>query len=433
MQIVQQVVFVVLLGAAVFFFYKNVSKIRRNILLGRDEDRTDHKPERWRTMIRVAFGQSKMVKRPIPAILHFFVYIGFILINIEVLEIIIDGIFGTHRVFAILGPVYDVAIAFFEILALLVLIGCALFLTRRFISRIPRFHKPEMKGWPTKDATIILVTEIVLMIAILKMNAADQVLQSRGADHYIQAGSFPVSQYLVPFFENISTGTLIAFERMFWWFHIVGILLFLNFLPYSKHFHIILAFPNTFYSNLKPKGTIANMSSVSNEVKMMMGMPDADPNAPPPESFGAKDIQDLTWKNIMDSYTCTECGRCTSVCPANQTGKKLSPRKIMMDTRDRAEEVGKRIDQGIEEPDNKNLLDYISKEEIWACTSCNACTEACPVNIDPLNIIVQLRQYLVMEKAEAPNELNMMFTNVENNGAPWQFPATDRDKWVSEL
>ncbi|MBO6515225.1 MAG: (Fe-S)-binding protein [Bacteroidia bacterium] len=433
MQIVQQVVFVLVFAVAVYFFYRNVSKIRRNILLGRDEDRTDNKSERLRTMFKVAFGQSKMGTRPIAAILHFFVYVGFILINIEVLEIIVDGIAGTHRAFAPIGKLYDVAIGFFEVLALLVLVGCALFLTRRFINRIPRFHKPEMKGWPTKDATIILVTEIVLMIAILKMNAADQVLQARGAEHYAQAGSFPISQFLVPFFEGFSTETLVVFERIFWWFHIIGILLFLNFLPYSKHFHIILAFPNTYYSNLKPKGQFDNIGSITNEVKTMMGMPDADPNAPPPESFGAKDIQDLTWKNIMDSYTCTECGRCTSECPANQTGKLLSPRKIMMDTRDRAEEIGKRIDSGLEPNDDKNLLSYISKEELWACTSCNACAEVCPVNIDPLNIITQLRQYLVMEKAEAPNELNMMFTNVENNGAPWQFPASDRDKWTSEL
>jgi len=433
MQIAQQIVFVIALAVATYFFYKNVSKIRRNILLGRDEDRTDQPKKRWSIMFKVAFGQTKMVARPIPAILHFFVYIGFILINIEVLEIILDGVFGTHRLFAFLGPVYNVAIGFFEILAVLVLVGCILFLTRRFVNKIPRFHKPEMKGWPTKDATIILITEIVLMAAILKMNAADQILQARGVEHYTEAGSFPVSQLLVPFFESFSSEALIVFERIAWWFHIIGILLFLNFLPYSKHFHIILAFPNTFYSKLKPMGQVDNIGAITNEVKMMMGDPSADPNAPPPESFGAKDITDLSWKNIMDAYTCTECGRCTSVCPANQTGKLLSPRKIMMDTRDRAEEIGKRMDSGITEPDDKNLLSYISPEELWACNSCNACAEACPINIDPLNVIGQLRQYLVMEKAEAPNELNMMFTNIENNGAPWQFPATDRDKWTTEI
>ena len=433
MQIAQQIIFVLALATAVYFFYKNVSTIRRNILLGRDLDRTDNPKLRLKTMLKVAFGQSKMVARPIPAILHGFVYVGFVLINIEVLEIFIDGIFGTHRVFAALGPIYDFAIGFFEILALLVLIGCVLFITRRFISNIPRFHKPEMKGWPTKDATIILVTEIVLMIAILKMNAADQVLQRMGSEHYTQVGSFPVSQYLVPFFDGFSESTLIVMERAFWWFHIIGILLFLNFLPYSKHFHIILAFPNTYYSKLKPKGQVENIASITNEVKTMMGMPDADPNAPPPESFGAKDVTDLTWKNIMDAYTCTECGRCTSVCPANLTGKALSPRKIMMDTRDRAEEVGKLIDAGSDGKDDKNLLSYISAEELWACNSCNACAEECPINIDPLDIIGQLRQYLVMEKSEAPNELNMMFSNMENNGAPWQFPASDRDKWTTEI
>ncbi len=433
MQIVQQIVFVISLAIAGYFFYKNVSKIRRNILLGRDLDRTDNPKERWMTMLKVAFGQTKMVARPIPAILHFFVYIGFILINIEVLEIIIDGIFGTHRVFSFLGPVYDVAIGFFEVLALLVLVGCVLFLTRRFINRIPRFHNPEMKGWPTKDATIILITEIVLMLAILLMNASDQALQVKGAAHYAVAGSFPISQFFVPLFENASVESLVILERVFWWFHILGILVFLNYLPYSKHFHIILAFPNTYYSKLKPKGQVENIGSITNEVKMMMGMPDADSNAPPPESFGAKDVTDLTWKNIMDSYTCTECGRCTSVCPANQTGKLLSPRKIMMDTRDRAEEIGKRIDAGVTEPDDKNLLSYITAEELWACNSCNACAEECPINIDPLDIIGQLRQYLVMEKAEAPAELNMMFTNIENNGAPWQFSASDRDKWASEI
>ncbi|MEZ4843214.1 MAG: (Fe-S)-binding protein [Bacteroidia bacterium] len=433
MHLIQQLVFVMVLAVAIYVFYTNVSKIMRNIHLGKPVNLNDNKPLRWKTMLRVAFGQSKMVARPIPAILHFFVYLGFILINIEVLEIIIDGIAGTHRIFSFLGGVYDFAIGFFEVLAVLVLVGCVLFLARRFINRIPRFHKPEMKGWPTADATIILVTEIVLMIAVLKMNAADQVLQKRGVDHYVQTGSFPVSQYLVPFFEHYTNQTLIVFERIFWWFHIIGILVFLNYLPFSKHFHIILAFPNTFYSKLKAKGYFGSIPAVTNEVKMMMGMPDADPNAAAPESFGAKDIADLSWKNIMDAYTCTECGRCTSSCPANITGKQLSPRKIVMNVRDRAEEIGKHLDKGQTAPDGKNLMDYISKEELWACQTCNACTEACPINIDPLDIILQMRQYLVMEKAEAPNELNMMFANIENNGAPWQFPANDRDKWTSEI
>ncbi|MBI1305286.1 MAG: 4Fe-4S dicluster domain-containing protein [Bacteroidetes bacterium] len=428
---IAQLIFLAVLGTASYFFYRNVSRIRRNILLGRDEDRSDQKSLRWKTMLRVAFGQSKMAARPIPFILHFVVYAGFLLINIEVLEIIIDGIFGTHRVLSFMGPLYDIAIGFFEILAIGVLIACALFLARRFIARIPRFHKAEMKGWPTRDATIILVSEIVLMTALLLMNGADQALQQIGNNHYIAAGYFPVSGlFSDAMLHGCSENTLILIERSCWWFHILGILLFLNFLPYSKHFHIILAFPNTYYSNLNPKGRFTNISSVTNEVKMMLGLPDADTNAPPPESFGAKDVQDLTWKNLMDAYTCTECGRCTSVCPANLTGKALSPRKIMMDTRDRLEEVGNLLDKKQEITPDKNLHSYISKEELWACTTCNACAEACPVNIDPLNIIVQMRQYLVMEKSEAPNELNMMFSNVENNGAPWQFPASDRDAWT---
>jgi ferredoxin len=428
---ISQICFVVILIVAIYFFSKNVGKIRRNILLGRDEDRTDRKGDRLKTMLKVAFGQTKMAARPIPAILHFIVYVGFILINIEVLEIVIDGIAGTHRVLVFLGPLYDVAIAFFELLAILVLLACVLFLTRRFIQRISRFHKPEMKGWPTRDATIILVSEILLMSALLLMNAADQVLQNLGQDHYILAGSFPVSSYLTGVFEGINAESLFIVERFFWWLHIIGIFIFLNFLPYSKHFHIILAFPNTYYSNLNPKGQIENTASVTNEVKMMLGLPDVDVNAPPPESFGARDVQDLTWKNLMDAYTCTECGRCTSVCPANITGKLLSPRKVMMDTRDRLEEVGKRLDNGVEK-DEDDLHSRISNEELWACTSCNACAEACPVNIDPLNIIVQMRQYLIMEKSEAPNELNMMFNNIENNGAPWQFSADDRDAWTKD-
>lgn len=433
MAIIPQVIFALILAFAIYKFYKSVSVIRRNILLGRDLDRTDQKKKRWRTMLRVAFGQSKMGTRPIPAILHFIVYAGFILINIEVLEIIIDGLFGTHRALSFLGPVYDLAIGFFEILAALVFIACVIFLARRYVQRLPRLNSPEMDGWPRRDATYILFIELILMGALLKMNACDQILQQTDP-HYVQAGSFPVSQYLTGFFAGMSHSTLVIFERVFWWAHIIGILFFLNYIPFSKHFHIVLAFPNTYYSDLEPKGQFQNMASVTNEVQMMLDPSKADPNAPPPESFGARDVTDLTWKNLMDAYTCTECGRCTSVCPANITGKLLSPRKIMMDTRDRLEEVGKNLDsKGKDFQDDKDLHSYISKEELWACTTCNACAEACPVNIDPMNIIYQMRQYLVMEKAEAPNELNMMFNNMENNFAPWQFPASDRDAWKNSV
>lgn len=434
MQYVQQILFALALGVAIYFFTKKVKQIRRNIFLGKDKKIDDNKSERWKTMARVALGQSKMVVRPIAGILHIIVYVGFVLINIEVLEILIDGLFGTHRVLAFLGPVYDAAIGFFEILALLVLVACVFFLTRRFISKIPRFHKPEMKGWATKDATYILIMEIVLMAALLKMNAADQLLQERGANHFVAAGSFPVSQYLTGFFESYSTSTLIVFERVFWWFHIIGILLFLNYVPYSKHLHIFLAFPNSWYSKLNSVGELPNMPEITNEVNMMLDPSKADPNMPPPEKFGVADVTDLSWKNLLDAYTCTECGRCTSVCPANLTGKKLSPRKVMMDTRDRAEELGKAKDaNGDDHHDGKSLHDYISQEELLACTTCNACVEACPVNIDPVDIIFGMRQYQTLEKSAMPSEWAMMNSNIENNQAPWQFSPTDRANWTKEI
>ncbi len=434
MQYVQQILFALALGVAIYFFTKKVKQIRRNIFLGKDKKIDDNKSERWKTMARVALGQSKMVVRPIAGILHIIVYVGFVLINIEVLEILIDGLFGTHRVLAFLGPVYDAAIGFFEILALLVLVACVFFLTRRFISKIPRFHKPEMKGWATKDATYILIMEIVLMAALLKMNAADQLLQERGANHFVAAGSFPVSQYLTGFFESYSTSTLIVFERVFWWFHIIGILLFLNYVPYSKHLHIFLAFPNSWYSKLNSVGELPNMPEITNEVNMMLDPSKADPNMPPPEKFGVADVTDLSWKNLLDAYTCTECGRCTSVCPANLTGKKLSPRKVMMDTRDRAEELGKAKDaNGDDHHDGKSLHDYISQEELLACTTCNACVEACPVNINPVDIIFGMRQYQTLEKSAMPSEWAMMNSNIENNQAPWQFSPTDRANWTKEI
>ena len=439
---ISAIIFIVVLIAGIAFFTKNVRQIRSNIHLGRDVTINDHKSERWKTMARVALGQTKMVKKPIAGTLHVIVYAGFIIINIEVLEIIIDGIFGTHRIFSFLGGFYSFLIGAFEILAIATWLACAIFLIRRNILKIKRFWKPEMKLWPRTDANLILIFEILLMSAFLTMNAADYVLQGRHYMHYIQAGAFPVSSMLAHYFQHISSSHLEIIERSAWWFHIVGILGFLNYLPYSKHFHIILAFPNTFYSNLKNKGAFSNMASVTNEVKMMLD-PNADPYAAPapadetkaPESFGAKDVKDLTWKQLMDAYSCTECGRCTAECPANQTGKLLSPRKIMMDTRDRLQEVGKNIKQkGKDFDDGKSLLrDYISEEEVLACTTCNACTQACPVNIDPLSIIIDLRRYLIMEESKSPAEWTTMLTNIENNGAPWQFAQADRLKWKEEV
>ena len=430
---VVQIIFLIVTGAAIALFSMNVRKIIRNINLGKDTDRSDKPAERLATLFKVAFGQSKMVKRPVAAILHLFVYVGFVVINLEVLEIIIDGLFGTHRIFAApLGGLYPVLIASFEVLAALVLIGVIAFYARRNIIKLKRFIGAEMTNWPRSDANIILIVEVFLMAAFLFMNAADSKLQELGSSHYILAGSFPVSSFLLPLLPD-SESALIIIERFCWWFHIIGIFAFLNYLPYSKHFHIIMAFPNTYYSNLEPKGEFSNMASVSNEVKAML-----DPSyipEPIPEGgrFGAKDISDLTWKNLMDAYTCTECGRCTSVCPANMTGKVLSPRKIMMDTRDRMVEVGNNIDKhGKDHQDGKSLLEnYISREEIWACTTCNACTDACPINIDPLAIIVELRRYSVMEEAQAPSSLNNMFGNIENNGAPWKYSPADRANWTN--
>jgi len=427
-----QIIFFILLAAAVFLFSKNVGRIRRNILLGKDIDRTDRPADRWKTMALVALGQTKMVKRPVAAIMHFFIYVGFIVINIEVLEILIDGLFGSHRIFSKpLGGLYGLLIGGFEILALLVLTACVVFLARRNIIRLKRFSGVEMKAWPKSDANYILLIEICLMTAFLTMNAADYKLQALHFGHYVAAGNFPVSSLLAPLLPA-SAQALVIVERICWWFHIIGILAFLNYLPYSKHFHILLAFPNTWYSNLEEKGKFNNMASVTNEVKAMLD-PSFVPDSAEPGRFGAKDATDLTWKNLMDAYTCTECGRCTSVCPANITGKLLSPRKIMMDTRDRITEIGKNIDQhGKDHQDDHTLLDnYITREELWACTTCNACVEACPVNIDPLNIIMQMRQYVVMEESQAPASLNNMFGNVENNGAPWKYSNADRLNWQS--
>jgi heterodisulfide reductase subunit C len=442
MSILPNILFAVLLIVGVGYFAKNVKKLIRNIKLGQDVNRSDNPSERWKNMAMIALGQSKMVKRPIAGFLHIIVYVGFVIINIEVIEIIIDGLFGTHRVLSFMGGFYDILIGSFEVLALLVLVAVFAFWIRRNVMKIQRFLKPEMEGFPKNDANYILYFEVVLMTLFLVMNAADLHLQNvdGGYGHFTQVGSFPISQFIAPIFDGMNSGTVYMIERAAWWLHIAGILVFLNYLYFSKHLHILLAFPNTYFANLNPQGQFDNLESVTNEVKLMMD-PTADPFAAPanpdavPAKFGASDVQDLNWVQLLNAYTCTECGRCTSSCPANQTGKKLSPRKIMMDTRDRLEEVGKNIDtnNGVFIPDGKSLLnDYITTEELWACTSCNACVEECPVNISPLSIIMDMRRYLVMEQSAAPMELNNMMTNIENNGAPWQYNQMDRLNWKNE-
>lgn len=438
---IPNILFLIALFLGFGYFAQNIRKLRRNIDLGQEVDVYNNPKQRFKNLMMIALGQSKMVKRPISGILHVIVYVGFIIINIEVLEIIYDGLIGTHRAFSIFGSFYDVLIASFEILAFLVVVSVIVFWLRRNVQKIKRFLNPEMKGWPKNDANIILYIELVLMTLFLTMNAADLHLQNIKAEGYTIAGSFPVSQYITPIFANMAEGTVVLIERTAWWLHILGILFFLNYLYYSKHLHILLAFPNTYFGKLSAKGKFPNNETVTNEVKLMMD-PNADPFAAPaegaeatvPEKFGASDVMDLNWVQLLNAYTCTECGRCTSECPANQTGKKLSPRKIMMDTRDRLEEVGKNIDKNGEfVPDNKQLLDdYISREELWACTTCNACVEACPVSIDPLSIIMDMRQYLVMEQSAAPNELNVSMTNIENNGAPWPYNQMDRLNWKNE-
>ena len=441
MSYIDNILFAIMLGLGFGFFAVNVKKLIRNIKLGQDIDRSDNPKERWANMALIALGQSKMVKRPVAGILHIFVYLGFVIINIEVLEIIIDGLFGTHRVLSFMGGFYDVLIGSFEILAILVLISVTAFLVRRNIIKLKRFIHNDLKGWPKSDANIILYFEITLMLLFLFLNASDLALQQMDAPHYVKAGAYPISQFLAPIFSNTNVDTLIIIERVLWWSHIAGILAFMNYLYFSKHLHILLAFPNTYFADLNPKGKFDNLESVTKEVKLMMD-PNADPFAAQPvdenaapTKFGASDVQDLNWVQLLNAYTCTECGRCTSSCPANITGKKLSPRKIMMDTRDRLEEVGKNIDanKGVFVPDNKTLLnDYITAEELWACTTCNACVEECPVNISPLSIIMDMRRYLVMEQSAAPMSLNAMMTNVENNAAPWQYSQQDRLNWKDE-
>lgn len=439
MQIAQQILFTVLSVIAIWLFAKKVKEIRRNINLGREEDLAGDPAQRWKNVLLLAFGQKKMFRNPLVAILHFLVYAGFIIINIEVLEIILDGILGTHRLFApLLGNFYHFLINAFEVLAVLVTAACAIFLVRRNIIKLRRFVMKELDGWPRSDANYILITEIVLMTLFLTLNASDTLLQARGVDHYADnpTANFVFSQYLHPVLNGLSNEALITVERLCWWLHIIGIFAFLNYLPYSKHLHIILAFPNAYYARLRPMGEMSNMPSVQNEVLYAM-QPELAPagETAPPKKFGARDITDLSWRNLLDAYSCTECGRCTAACPANITGKKLSPRKIMMDTRDRAEEVGRIINKDGEwKEDGRSLLhDYITVEELRACTTCNACVQECPVSINPLDIILQLRRYLVMEESNAPQEWNAMFSNVENNFAPWKFSPDERDRWAQEM
>lgn len=438
MAIIQQLIFLFALSAAGYIFSKKAREIYANIMLGKPENRTDQPQKRLNNMLLLAFGQKKMFRNMIPAVLHFFVYIGFLLINIEVLEIVLDGIFGTHRLFApYLGGIYSVAINFFEFLAVAVLLSCVIFLVRRNILKVPRLAHADLHGFPARDANRILWIEITLMAAVLIMNATDQLLQG-SSEHYHQTGHFFFSGLLMPLFSGFSVTSLEIIERLAWWAHILGIFAFLNYLPYSKHLHIILAFPNSYFGDLSgTKGQMKNMPRITQEIKLMLDpslpMPETDPNAPL-EHFGAKDVEDLSWKNLLDAYSCTECGRCTAACPANQTGKLLSPRKIMMATRDRMEEKGNnRKLHGNDHDDGKSLHDYISIEELRACTTCNACVEECPVSINPLSIIMEMRRHLILDESKSPEEWNLMFGNIETNGAVWKMPAENRANWTTEL
>jgi ferredoxin len=438
MPYIPQILFIIISAVAIWFFSKKIMTIRRNILLGKDADYSDRSGERWKNVLLLAFGQKKMFRNPLVAILHLFVYVGFVIINIEVLEILIDGIFGTHRIFSKYGGViYPYLINAFEFLAITVLLGCLIFLIRRNIVKVKRLASPDLNGWPRSDANYILITEIVLMALFLTMNSADTILQQRGYGHYGEnaTGNFLFSSLLHPLLGGLSDSALVGVERTCWWLHILGIFAFLNYLPFSKHLHILLAFPNAYFTRLQPMGKMANMPAIQNEVLYAMQPELAPANATPPDKFGAKEATDLSWRNLLDAYSCTECGRCSAACPATITGKKLSPRKIMMSTRDRLEDIGKNIDANGEfKDDGKTLLhDYITVEELRACTTCNSCVQECPVSISPLEIILELRRSLIMEESNAPQEWNAMFSNVENNFAPWKFSPDDRDKWVSEM
>jgi len=434
MHLAQQIAFILLSATAIWLFSRNAMRIRKNILLGKDEDYSDQPGLRWKNLLLLAFGQKKMFRNPLVAILHFFIYAGFIIINLEVLEIFLDGVFGTHRLFATgMGNLYQWLINAFEFLALTVIVACVIFLCRRNILKLRRFISADLNGWPRSDANYILITEIILMTLFLTLNASDTLLQERSYSHYAMhpTGNFWLSQSLQPMLSGLSDHQLLLLERGCWWMHITGIFIFLNYLPYSKHLHILLAFPNAYYARLWPEGRMRNMKSVQQEVLYAM-QPELAPSEPAAAAkFGARDVFDLSWRNLLDAYACTECGRCTAACPANITGKKLSPRKIMMDTRDRLEEVGRNIrTNGSFQDDSKQLLrNYITVEELRACTSCNACVEECPVSISPLEIILELRRSLVMEDSDAPPERNTMFGNVENNFAPWKFSPDERDAW----